>query len=80
MTAEEYYAAHQHAFRKAFDFLNTHFPPGDSKWWESAADDLAKVYNGESQLTIFLLMGVWDYLNEEWKRRNKDAEPGEEQV
>jgi len=70
LTPEQYYAEHQKAFRCAFDFLNKHFPPGDLAWWEQASNDLKNAADGQNQLAHFLLIGVYDYLNEEWKRRN----------
>ena len=70
MTPEEYYATHQHAFRTAFDFLNSHFPPGtEPGWWEQASNDILKVSEGKGQLAQYLLIGVYDYLNEEYRRR-----------
>ena len=72
MTSEEYYAKHQAAFRCAFNYLNEHFPPGqDPEWWTKAADDIKSADNkaNGNQLATFLLMGVLDYLNEEYKRR-----------
>ena len=76
MTPEEQYAMHQRAFRCAFDFLNAHFPPGqDPEWWTQAADDI-KVADGAqhgNQLATFLLIGVLDYLNEEYKRRYRSG-------
>jgi len=76
MTAEEYYAKHQQAFRCAFDFLNAHFPPGtESEWWKKTSDDIrdAADKHEKNQLAIYLLIGVLDYLNEEYKRRTKNG-------
>ena len=70
MTPEEYYASHQRAFRIAFDFLNAHFPPGtEPGWWEQASDDVLKASEGQGQLAAGLLLGVYEYLNGEYKRR-----------
>ena len=77
MTPEEYYARHQQAFRCAFDFLNKHFPPGDDpEWWVQFSEDIKNADDAQhgNQLATFLLIGVLDYLNEEYKRRKKDAE------
>lgn len=79
MKPEECYAMHQRAFRCAFDFLNAHFPPGmEPEWWTQASEEIAKAADEQpgNQLAVFLLMGVWDYLNDEYKRRMKDAETG----
>ena len=80
MSSEEYYAMHQRAFRCAFDYLNAHFPPGqDPDWWTKASDDIrnsADEHEG-NQLAMFLLIGVLDYLNEEYKRRYINVERGE---
>lgn len=69
---EEYYAIHQKAFRTAFDFLTSHFPPGhDTAWWEKTASDAGNAYVLAEQepLTYQLLRGVYEYLETEWKRR-----------
>ena len=74
MAPEEYYAKHQQAFRCAFDFLNRHFPPGeDSAWWEKTAEEIKAADDAQhgNQLATLLLIGVLDYLNEEYKRRYK---------
>ena len=71
MTPEEYAKLHQVSFRKAFDFLNSHFPPGEGMdWWKQAGEDIVKVSTeGENKLLDGLLVGVFDYLELEWKRR-----------
>ena len=77
MTAEEYARSHKEAFRTAFDFLNTHFPPGeDPDWWDGTAKDgqLACAKCGENKLTTGLLIGVFEYLEDEWTKRRKDRE------
>lgn len=77
MTPEEYARMHQQAFRCAFNFLNQHFPPGDSdEWWLKAAKDCSadSVSCGETPLAIELLNAVMNYLGQEYKRRYQDAE------
>lgn len=72
MTPEEYAKVHQKAFRCAFDFLNAHFPPGDTdEWWIQTAKDCsaASVAFGETPIVIELLGGVMNYLGTEYKRR-----------
>ena len=72
MTPEQYYAKHQRAFRCAFDFLNAHFPPvQDPGWWLKASEDIKAADDNEhgNQLATLLLIGVWDYLDSELKRR-----------
>lgn len=76
MTPEEYAKKHKTAFRVAFDFLNAHFPPGpDPEWWEHAAKDLSEAgtLNCDNELAMELLVGVYNYIETEWKRRNADA-------
>lgn len=68
----DYAKLHQKAFRTAFDFLASHFPPGtDPEWWEQTAIDASAA--SESQLddplAVKLLIGVYDYLEIEYKRR-----------
>ena len=73
MSPQEYAKQHQKAFRTAFDFLTQHFPPGmDPEWWDQAAKDLsvASVRAGEDKLVIGLLIGVYEYLDDEYKKRN----------
>lgn len=74
VSPEENAKMHREAFRCAFDFLTSHFPPGlEPEWWEQAAKDLseASVLHGEGTLVNGLLIGVYDYLEEERKRRAK---------
>lgn len=71
-TPAEYAILHQKAFRTAFDFLASHFPPGtDPEWWEKTAAEASAA--SESQLddplAVKLLIGVYDYLEIEYKRR-----------
>ena len=80
MTPEEYARMHQISFRKAFDFLNSHFPPGNGMdWWKQAGEDIVKVSadGGDNRLLTGLLTGVFDYLELEWKRRRikDEADP-----
>jgi len=77
MTPEEYARMHQKAFRCAFDFLNQHFPPGESdEWWKTTAQECsaASVAFGETTIVIELLNAVMNYLGQEYKRRYQDAE------
>lgn len=72
MTPEEYAEIHKKAFRCAFDFLNEHFPPQqDDEWWIKTAKDCsaASLAFGETPIVIWLLDGIMNYLNEEYKRR-----------
>lgn len=72
MTPEEYAKIHQKAFRCAFDFLNSHFPPEDSdEWWIKAAQDSTAAYIafGKAPIVMFLLNAIMDYLGDEYKRR-----------
>ena len=73
MTPEEYVAMHKEAFRTAFNYLNGHFPPGDDpEWWDKSAKELseASVLAGENVLVIELLNAVYNYLGDEYKKRN----------
>ena len=75
MTPEEYAKMHQKSFRIAFDFLNTHFPPGtEPEWWDRAAKELsdASIMGGETKLVIELLVAVYNYLGEEYKKRSEN--------
>lgn len=74
MAPEEYAKQHQRAFRTAFNFLNSHFPPqNDSEWWLCTARECseASVAAGEDKLTIELLSGVVDYLQYEYEKRRE---------
>lgn len=76
MTPEEYARLHQKAFRCAFDFLNEHFPPGDTEeWWEKAAQDCsaASVAFGETDIVTELLIGIMNYLGKEYHKRRNDS-------
>lgn len=75
MSPQEYAKEHQKAFRTAFDFLTSHFPPGmDLSWWEQAAKDAsaASIEAGENKLVNGLLAGVMDYLESEWRKRKDE--------
>ena len=77
MSPEEYVKLHQKAFRTAFDFLTSHFPPGtDLDWWNAKVSDLsaAGISGGDNKLVNGLLMAVYEYLEDEYKkRRNCDG-------
>ena len=76
MTPEQYAKIHQKAFRCAFDFLNAHFPPGDTdEWWIQTAQDCsaASVAFGETPIAIELLNAIMNYLGDEYKRRCEDG-------
>lgn len=76
MTPEEYAKMHQKAFRCAFDYLNQHFPPGNTdEWWKQAAQDLSdfSVAAGENRLVIELLSGVYWYLESVWKEKTNNV-------
>lgn len=76
MTPEEYAKLHQKAFRCAFDFLNEHFPPGDTEeWWKQTAKDCsaASIAFGETLIVIELLGAVMNYLGNEYKRRQSNG-------
>lgn len=73
---EEFARMHQRSFRTAFDFLASHFPPGDTpEWWEQAAKDVAEasISMAENKLAVGLLAGVYDYLDYEYKRRGNNG-------
>ena len=75
MTPEEYAKTHQKAFRTAFNFLNAHFPPGDTdEWWLQTAQDgaIATADADDDPLTINLIDAVINYLNDEYKRRHQN--------
>jgi hypothetical protein len=77
LSPEDYAKLHQRSFRVAFDFLAKHFPPGmEPGWWEQSANDLvaarAQIPN-DGGLLAELLLGVYNYLNEEYKRRRDSS-------
>ena len=78
LTPEEYAKRHKNAFRCAFDFLNSHFPPESTcEWWDPIGDELSKACEsqGDNLLAVSLLLAVNDYIEAEWKiRRKKDEE------
>lgn len=72
LTPAEYVQQHRDSFRIAFDFLNSHFPPDDSlSWWEQTAKDASEssIKAAENKLVIGLLIGIMDYLEDEWRQR-----------
>lgn len=73
---EQYHAYHKLVFRVVFDFLNTHFPPGNGPdYWEKFAEDIGKAsdqFKG-GKLGNGMLVAVSDYLEEEYKKR-RDAD------
>lgn len=72
MSPEEYAKMHQGSFRTAFDFLKQHFPPGDTpEWWEQTAKDASAASESQldNPLAKKLLIGVYDYLEYEFKER-----------
>ena len=74
MSPAEYAKMHQRAFRVTFDFLTSHFPPGDdAAWWEKAVKDMtdASVSCAENKLVVGLLTGVFEYLSCEYDKRRK---------
>lgn len=76
MTTEAYYSMHQKAFRAAFDFLNRNFPPGDNpEWWLTVTSDAANasLSQGENKLANCLIVGILEYLEYEYKRRQADG-------
>lgn len=78
MSPEQYAKMHKDAFRCAFDYLNKHFPPGDTpEWWDQMARDAASasVSQGDNLLAMELLIGVCNYLDKECiKRRDNNGE------
>lgn len=78
MTPEEYAKMHQKAFRTAFNYLNTHFPPGmDDEWWDRSAKELSEagIEAGENVLVVELLNAVFTYIGNEYhKRRDSNGE------
>ena len=76
MTPEEYANLHRKAFRCAFDFLNEHFPPGDTdEWWLKTAKECsaASVAFDESPIVIELLNAIMNYLGNEYQKRREES-------
>ena len=76
-TPAEYAQEHQRAFRCAFDFLNAHFPPGDTpEWWEQTAQEASAASESQldNHLAMGLLIGVYNYLESEYTRRRQENE------
>lgn len=73
LSPEQYLARQKAAFRVAFDYLTAHFPPEeDDGWWENAAKDAeyaTAVTAKHDELTMELILGVYNYLEKEWERR-----------
>ena len=73
LSPEQYADRHKKAFRVAFDYLNAHFPPGDStEWWEQTAKDAeyaSIVISNRDPLATELLVSIYNYLEKEWKKR-----------
>lgn len=79
MTPRQYAERHAKAFRTAFDFLNHHFPPDMSEaYWDLALKDMKHVFEtvGGESLAASLLVVIWEYLDEEARRRNGDVNEG----
>lgn len=75
LTPEEYVQRHKESFRCAFDFLNQHFPPGEEEeWFVQTAKDFGEASKacGNNMLVIGLLIGVFDYIEDEWKIRKEE--------
>ena len=75
MTAEEYLAYHKHVFRVAFDFLNSHFPPGDDlDWWKQYAEEIAQASCKATGGTLAngMLAAISEYLEEIYKQRRDE--------
>ena len=68
---EEYVARHRKAFMVAFDYLNAHFPPTvEDGYWAKAAEDIGNASNeARDPLAWELLLGVYNYLEQEYKLR-----------
>ena len=69
---EEYVAYHKMVFRGMFDFLNDHFPPGDTpEWWQQLSKDMDVVSDRlkGGKMVNGMLLAIADYLEEEFKKR-----------
>lgn len=65
--AAAFKAAHQHAFRVAFDYMHDCFPPTRAEeYWTRTVQLMVKRVqeNRENYLVKTLLLGVYDYLGE----------------
>lgn len=70
MSITEYATAHKKAFRTAFEFLTHHFPPENTEeYWKKVAEDCGNICasTGEEPLTVQLVSGVVNYLDQECK-------------
>ena len=73
MTPVEYAKMHQKAFRTAFNFLASHFPPENNEtYWEKVAKDSGDISAmcEEDPLTVQLISGIINYLDQECKARS----------
>ena len=69
---EEYLTYHKLVFRVMFDFLNSHFPPQDSKeWWKQFAVDSEQASDQVKggKLANGFLFAIGNYLEDEYKKR-----------
>lgn len=69
---EEYAAYHKMVFREMFNFLNAHFPPGDSpEWWLQFTKDMNMVNDKlkGGPMVYGMLTALSDYLDDEFKKR-----------
>lgn len=76
MTISECASSHPKAFRAAFDFLAEHFPPEDTEeYWLKVAKDSGDVSarTNEDPLTVQLMSGVINYLNDVCKTGGVDS-------
>ena len=80
LTPEQYVERHKRAFRAAFDYLNAHFPPVvNDEYWQKAAKDIGEVSSAaRDPLAWELLLGVYKYLEQEYKlRRDLNEKTGD---
>lgn len=74
LTPEAYAKRHAGAFRCAFDFLNSHFPPEPTvEWWDPIGEEISKASESQedNMLAVSLLIAVSEYIEEEWKIRRR---------
>ena len=77
LTPEEYATRHKQAFRSAFDYLNTHFPPKhDANWWGITSIDGSTEYakHEDNRLLLYLLSAAVQYLEDETKLRKEETD------
>ena len=73
---EEYAAYHKMVFREMFNFLNSHFPPGnDAEWWLQFTKDMDAVSEKlkGGPLVYGMLTAFADYLEDEYKKRRENV-------